>query len=127
MTTPRRYENAKIDDVPVKIIEMLGKINDKGIYIHGQIGSGKTHIAYAIKNGLKGVGQIVVWNIVDLIQEIKKDFDRPQYDKRFIEEEINNPDNKLLLILDDIGVERVSGFVLETLYRIINYRYVNML
>ena len=58
-----------------------------------------------------------LYNDIETLQEI--------WGKDVIQ--INNPDNKSLLILDDIGVERVSDFVLETLYRVINYRYVNML
>jgi len=47
---PQRYKNASYDDVPgdiKKIFEQIPKTK-KGIYIHGGVGTGKTHIAYAL-------------------------------------------------------------------------------
>jgi len=47
---PKRYENASYDDVPQDIKKAFEKIREtrKGLYIHGGVGTGKTHIAYAL-------------------------------------------------------------------------------
>lgn len=126
MKTPSRYENAKWEDVPktiqVAIEEM--KNGGKGIYIHGAVGTGKTHICYAISQN----HSIRLWNVVDLMHEIRKDFDRSSYDKRRIDDELTGNDYSDLrrtLILDDIGAERATDWVAETLYRIINHQYMN--
>lgn len=132
MKTPERYKQAKWDDVPPKIRQafdvMIG--GGKGIYIYGEVGSGKTHICYAIKHHFENEAEwkyLRIWNVVDLIHQIRADFDRPHMEKKQPEVDLTDPNDNKILILDDIGAEKVSEFVAETLYYIINHRYVNML
>ena len=127
---PLKYENAKWEDVPKKIQEAFENIKNtkKGIYLHGAVGTGKTHIAYAIKKhyDMPEAGRYLrMWNVVDLMHEIKADFDRDAYSKRRPEEELTERDRRFLLILDDMGAEKPTDFVAETLYRIINHRYIH--
>jgi len=132
----KRYDNVKWDDVPIHLQQAFENMlaGGKGIYLHGAIGTGKTHVACAMKkhydrpgedtpHGYRSGRWLMLWNVVDLMHEIRSDFDRT---------EKHNPDDRLvdyqgILILDDLGAEKATEFVAETLYRIINYRYVNML
>lgn len=132
MIIPKRYENAKWEDVPKIIQDSFDRIIDsrKGLYIYGDIGTGKTHIAWAMKKYYDRpdeVRYLRIWNVVDLMHEIKADFDREPSDKRHPEADITGPDSKYMLILDDIGAEKATDFVAETIYRIINHRYIHML
>lgn len=137
---PKRYENAKWEDVPITIQQVFETVckGEKGIYLHGAVGTGKTHICWAIKNhydqpnkdtptGYRVGRSLTLWNVVDLMHEIRSDFDRGPYDKHRPEGELCNPENHQLIILDDIGFEKTTEFVAETLYRIINHRYIHQL
>lgn len=127
---PKRYEHAKYGDVPAAVRGAFNDIrkNRKGIYIHGPVGTGKTHIAYALKMEWDRLNQYrpaIFWNTTDLMQSIRDDFDRQAYDKRRAAERII--DSKALLFLDDFGTEKPTEWVLERLYNIINHRYNSML
>lgn len=129
MNIPPRYENAEWSQVPAHIQEKVDAVRTtrKGIYLHGTVGTGKTHLAYAIYKHLKDDMQLRVLfhNTTELMFDIKRDFDRSQYDKLRWEEKLT--DFKGVLILDDIGAERLTDFVAETFYLIINSRYNEML
>lgn len=126
--TPERYANAEYAHVPERVRELIKEMrsNKKGIYLYGDVGTGKTHIAYAIKNKWEAVtGEYVeFWNTTELLQEIKDDFDRDAYSRTHTLERLM--DSKKLLILDDIGVEKPSEWALERFYLLINRRYNEM-
>lgn len=123
---PERFKNVKWDDVPKAIKDKIaGKPMEKGLYLHGAVGAGKTHIAYAIKkqwDELNPYHPAQFWNVTELIHEIKMDFDR--FEKVYAAERLLQSDS--LLILDDIGAEKTTEFVAETLYLIVNDRYEKM-
>lgn len=129
---PKRYEDAKWEDVPESIKALVTKITEtrRGIYIHGEVGSGKTHVAYAIKkwwDGREGIFRpSIFWNTAELIREIKLDFDRQPVDKTRVEEGMIGREKQPLLFLDDIGAEKMTDFVAETFYLIVNDRYVHV-
>lgn len=129
---PPRYQNAKWEDVPDFVqagFENAIK-NKKGLYLHGAVGTGKTHVCWGIKDHFDKpdiVRYARMWNVVDLMHEIRSDFDRSPETKRNPETDLTDPRERFLLILDDIGAEKATEFVAETLYRIINFRYVQML
>lgn len=47
---PRRYQESKYEDVPENVRVFFERIREtrKGLYIHGGVGVGKTHIIYAL-------------------------------------------------------------------------------
>lgn len=128
MTTPPRYQNASYDDVPDNIKRLMRemKVNSKGIYIHGGVGCGKTHIAYALSEKYESVmgAKPSFWNTTELFEEIKDDYDRHYTDKTNILEAIMDYDK--LLFLDDIGSEKPTEWVQERFYLLINKRYNEM-
>ena len=82
---------------------------------HGEVGTGKTHLACAIANDLLDKGYpIKVINITRMIASIKEDFKIKPY--------IDVP----ALLIDDLGKETGTQWVVETLYTIINERYEAM-
>jgi len=121
---PERYQNAQFESVPQDIRERFEKIREtrRGMYIHGPVGTGKTHIAYALKKHWDEQGRrAIFWNTTELLRSIKNDFDKKLYDRDREEERIM--DSRGLLFLDDIGSEKITDFVAETFYLIINHRY----
>lgn len=128
-STPKRYEHADWKDVPPKVKDYFKShaYQDKGLYIFGKVGTGKTHILYAIKKKVRdGGGTMLIWNVANLLYEIKQDFSRD--DKRDPIDDLCGESAKIfprIYALDDIGAEKPSDFVIETLYRIINDFYVD--
>lgn len=124
ITVPLRYADATFADVPKNIKNAFEKLPDtrKGMYLHGGVGTGKTHIAYALmKEARSREISTRFYNTGELLREIKQDFNRPWGEKSHIDEAIM--EYRGLLILDDIGAEKISDWVAETFYIIVNERY----
>lgn len=125
---PARYKDAEWSHVPKDIQTFVENIREtrKGLYIHGDVGTGKTHIAYAIQKKLDEMKLTNRFhNTTELIFDIKRDFDRDIYSKRRWDEVLT--EYKGVIILDDIGAERITDYVAEVFYLIINNRYTKML
>lgn len=125
---PLRYEKVEYTDVPENVKSKFDVIREtrKGLYIHGPVGTGKTHIAYSIKKHWDEVSRYgaLFWNTTELLTEIREDFDRPNIEKSRVEERLM--DFKGLLIFDDIGSEKPTEWVLEKFYLVVNKRYNDM-
>jgi len=122
---PERYKSADYKDVDFRIKKAFEEIKEtrKGIYIYGGVGIGKTHIAVALRKQCYSQElRCRFYNAVDILDKIRDDYrnkDTYNLDKIL--------DYKGLLIIDDIGAEKITEWVLETFYRIINQRYEDML
>lgn len=132
MIIPERYKNVKWEDVPKKLQAYVSKMREtrKGLYIHGTVGSGKTHLMYAIGRHMEdqttiGCVRVRVYNCTELLQDIRHDFGADPYSRKHTLENIL--EFKGLLMIDDIGSEKLSDWVLETFYSIVNKRYEDML
>ena len=107
----------------------LKKSNDfikegRGLYISGVYGCGKTHLACAVIQELINKRFTIYFSTVSqLLADLKSDFfDKPYRDKSLYDL-VRTCD---LLILDDIGAEKITDWVRETLFIILNYRYSNL-
>jgi DNA replication protein DnaC len=112
-----------------KIAEFVALKPVPWIYMYGVAGCGKTHLTAAIVRALFESGRIgpdtkrnlKYANVPELLFEIKH-----TYSERFCEDEmqkIKRFQDADVLILDDIGTERVNDWSVEIIYRIINYRW----
>lgn len=120
--------NRKAYEIAKKYAEDWEKFKEEGtglIFI-GKYGTGKTHLAFSIANQLLNKGVPVVFEtLINLMEKLKFGYEREgdfgyyEIIKLYCECE--------LLIIDDLGKEKLSEWVLEKLFQIINTRYENML
>lgn len=95
----------------------------KGLLLEGQPGVGKTHLAVAIlKQAIQTTGaRGLFYDIRDLLRVIRSTYD-PSI--RTTELEVLRPVMRAdLLVLDDLGAEKTSEWVEETMNLIVNTRY----
>lgn len=116
----KEYENIK--NYTSKIIESK---TDKGLFITGTYGVGKTYLASCIANELiKNKIPVVFGTLIQLLDYIKNTYkDVEISDKEYI----NLYSTVDLLIIDDLGKEKPTEWVLEKLFLIVNNRYNNCL
>jgi len=125
---PRRFENCDYKEVPANIKKSFEAISEtrRGIYIHGGVGTGKTRIAYAL---LKEAGERKIscglWNTTEMFRQFRRDIKRSDDDRADVEDVLL--ESRGLLVFDDIGAEKLSEWVSETFYLIINRRYEEMI
>lgn len=101
----------------------------RGLVFGGKCGCGKTHIAAAIGNCLldKGVS-VEFWPVFELLQEIRRSYDRDGGDSDLWE----RLSLVKVLILDDLGNERIAegakgDWAREQLFRILYHRDIREL
>lgn len=90
----------------------------KGIYLHGNFGSGKSYLVAALFNELakKGIKSTIVY-FPELLRSLKSGFGN-EYESRFDEIKYSK-----LLLIDDIGAEKVTEWSRdEVLGSILQYR-----
>jgi DNA replication protein DnaC len=126
MIIPERYKHGTYADVPQNIKDCFEKLKDtrQGLYLYGSVGCGKTHIAYElVKATIMTLREKhLFWNVSELLREIRKDYDRKE--KQCLEEKLMEFEG--VLFLDDLGSEKISEWVEEVFYLIINKRYNDM-
>lgn len=130
----RTFESFEINDENKKIFAMAKKYTDcwekhkeagTGLIFIGKYGTGKTHLAFAIANSLLIQGVPVIYEtFINLMEKLKESYSNNNLDYYEIIRLYCECD---LLIIDDLGKERLSEWVLEKLFQIINTRYENML
>ena len=114
------YENVK------KYVDKLIKgTTNKGLFITGAYGVGKTYLASCIANEIIKNGKSVIFGT--LIQLL--DFIRDSYSDSEVSDKdyLNLYSSVDLLVIDDLGKEKPSEWGLEKLFTIINSRYENNL
>lgn len=105
----------------------------KGLYLYGPAGTGKTIYASAVLMELKRQSYLLddipyitggFVNVLNLLEEIRASFDRN--DSQTSQQIIEKYSQTDILILDDIGGQKVTDWVLNILLLIINNRYENL-
>lgn len=90
----------------------------RSVWLHGNPGVGKTHLATAAAIEAASCGESVERHLVaDLMARLRREEREDGMDASV--ERLRSLD---LLVLDDLGVERPTPLVLEALYRIIDHR-----
>lgn len=109
----------------------------QGLYLAGQVGTGKTHTAWATvrawciatdtppmyyggwEDGGRDVPLVIFTRLTDLLDDL-----RPGDDAR---QRVRDCQHARLLVIDDIGAEKPSEWTQERLYSIVDHRYSNCL
>jgi len=95
------------------------------LLLMGSYGCGKTHLAAAIANTCVEFGmQTIFLTVPDLLDWLRYSYDAvdDSFERRF--EELRNVS---LLVLDDLGAHNATGWAVEKLFQIIDYRYIRKL
>ena len=106
--------------------DIARKERDKGVYIYGNFGVGKTYFASALANTLVAEGNKVVF--VKCNSFATDMFALVTNDSSAFESVLNEIKNADYVIFDDIGTENVTTFSRDRLlYNILDYRMENKL
>jgi DNA replication protein DnaC len=94
----------------------------RGLWFDGPVGTGKTSLAILVAKTAKQAGRsYAVYPVPRLLAEIKRTFDRDASDSYLgFFHRLCSVD---LLVLDDLGAEKQTEWVLEQLYSIVNERW----
>jgi DNA replication protein DnaC len=94
----------------------------RSLYLSGDVGTGKTHLAVAVMNELirkKRVPSLFV-TVPELLDNLRGAYMIPGRDLDEWMEAVKNAD---LLVLDDLGSEKPTEWVRERIFVIVNHRY----
>ena len=128
-----QFDNFIITEINKKEVEIakdftkkcINKNQKNGLIITGKSGVGKTHLATAILNQLTEKDMLVLMGrlilLLDVIRDTFKDFSSKEKDIIELYSKVD------VLIIDDLGTERISSWALEKLYTIIENRNENKL
>ena len=125
---PRAYASDTFDDYEVTAGNhdavraahwVLMPKNRRGIFLFGKRGTGKTKLAAIIANEKAKAGCPVLFSSVpDLMADIRSSFDTGM-----TSETVRAVKETPCLVLDDLGSEKMSEWVGEQLFCIVNHRY----
>ena len=121
----RHYKLVRSDKEEGFTEKYINKNQKNGLIITGKSGTGKTHLATAILNKLTEkymqvlMGRLIL--LLDVIKDTFKDFSSKEKDIIELYSKVD------MLIIDDLGTERISSWALEKLYTIIENRNENKL
>lgn len=123
-------EFAKIYARCEKYCQVADKVLEKGhgIYLHGDPGTGKTHLTACMANALLAQGRPVLFTSMgEISKAIRATFDKKGETEQEFMKKLTNID---FLIIDDFGTERLTKddqdlWLQEKVFDIINSRYNN--
>lgn len=96
----------------------------RGLLFMGPVGCGKTHLAAAVLRELaetRGVPGLFV-NFLELVLELQMSFDGGGRSREAILSPVTETE---LVVLDDLGAGKVTPWVMDLLYHVVNSRYMN--
>ncbi len=134
---PERYSECLLEnfvEMNANLIKIKGMVdefietfpsNGRGLLIMGPPGVGKTHLSVGILKKLvetKGVS-VLFYDFRELLQDLKNTFDeRSRVHESDIHSHLRHTD---VLLLDELGSQKLTEWTLDILMSIINYRYNN--
>jgi DNA replication protein DnaC len=122
---PSRYQGADFTDFKPEVTSKLRTWGARapGWIIQGPVGTGKTHLAAALVSSLLGhdVHAQMIFG-PDLLETIRRTFNPETRDAAAMKLRWVNAAE--VLVLDDLGAERVTDFARDELTKLVNDRYV---
>lgn len=122
---PYRYRDATCEhpDIQAWADRAAADVHDAGfLVITGNVGTGKTHQAYGALRRIAEAGpkrfEMIAATAPDLYARL-----RPNGSDKGAEYELKQFTRIPLLLIDDLGTEKLSEFTEEATYRIVNERY----
>lgn len=97
----------------------------KSLLFYGDKGCGKTKLAAIVANELTKSGQAVLFSTVpELLDDIRESYNNEHKSTQEVTRSLKTAE---VLIMDDLGTERMTAWTSEQLYLIINARYSKQL
>lgn len=92
-----------------------------GLFLVGNCGVGKSHLAYATANALIEQGtSVICMTMIDLLLKLKSSYNSSEENEEKI---LKVYEDCSLLVIDDLGKEKLTEWALQMVYAIIDRRY----
>ncbi len=121
--TFQNAEALRVCNEYIKDFDLISISERNGLFICGECGVGKSHLAFATANSLIEKGNsVIAMTMIDLLLKIKSSFNA--YNDKMTEEQILQIyTDCALLVIDDLGKEKPTEWALQMIYSVIDRRY----
>lgn len=121
----RRYENAEVFDPQcAHYLRDFGECEGNGLFIFGEVGTGKTSLANALAREFAFAGyKVILTTTIGMLEAIQDTYGK-EASSLLACHGYGECD---VLILDDFGKESASAWSVMTIFQIVNMRYESML
>jgi DNA replication protein DnaC len=120
------FENFKGNEKVVSVLKNLSLLKPfPDLILSGNVGCGKTHLSVALLRefiiaGHANEKKVKFIPVIELLLELRRSFDSQQENEFDIIKRYSQLD---LLLLDDLGSEKISDWTISSLYVLLNNRY----
>ncbi|MBI4650059.1 ATP-binding protein [Candidatus Desantisbacteria bacterium] len=118
---PQHATQKKAKQIAIRFIEEYPDINS-GLFFMGTCGVGKTHLAVATMRSILDKGfSCIFYDFRELLKKLQHSYNT---ESELTEEEVLKPViEKDILLLDELGAQKITSWIRDTLTYIINRRY----